>query len=137
MAKAVPVTIELSEDLLLALGRLAQVHGSLPSQELLWILHAALLPSPSLPERMARICVTAVGWVDLQHRLREEGFVLRQYGSQDLKLCSWPKIRPLMEAREAGFDPQELTLRFGSRFPSLAHRVERTNSSRSSPRLVA
>ncbi len=49
MAKAVPVTIELSEDLLLALGRLAQVHGSLPSQELLWILHAALLPSPSLP----------------------------------------------------------------------------------------
>lgn len=137
MAKAVPVTIELPEDLLLALGRLAQVHGSLPSQELLWILHAALLPSPSLPERLARICVTAIGWVDLQHRLREEGFVLRQYDRQGLKLCSWPKIRPLMEAREAGFDPQELTLRFGSRFPSPAQRVDKTAPPRPSPRLVA
>jgi len=117
MAKDVPVSVSLSDTLLLALGRLAHARGTRPSDELDAILRAVLLTPLTVEQRLANIGREASDWVELQHRLRIEGFALRIHAEQGLQLCTWPKIRPLMPAAEAGLDLLELTLRFKTRFP--------------------
>ncbi|MFZ1662497.1 MAG: hypothetical protein WAT77_11105 [Paracoccaceae bacterium] len=137
MVKDVPVSVDLPDDLLLALGRLARDHGTMPSDELRAILRAALFPPPTVVQRLAFICRDATGWVELQHLLRAEGFVLRLFGGQELQLCTWPAIRPLMPAAEAGFEQLELTLRYGRMFPSSVHMQTQGFALQASVRLVA
>ncbi|AQS48893.1 hypothetical protein BMG03_14650 [Thioclava nitratireducens] len=56
-------------------------------------------------------------WFDLQHRLRDAGFVLRLAGGGALGLHAWPTNRFLLLLDEIGPSLTELVLRFAAPFP--------------------
>ncbi|MFN6951532.1 MAG: hypothetical protein ACK4NE_02920 [Albidovulum sp.] len=116
------VTIDLPETLLLALGRAARAAGCSPSDYLRAALAAALEPRPARPVsaegRILHAVRLAADWVDLQHRLREAGFVLRRVPGEGLTLHTWPVERAVLPLSALGFGETDLTLRFGVGFPA-------------------
>ncbi|GGH62124.1 hypothetical protein GVY41_18135 [Frigidibacter albus] len=59
----------------------------------------------------------ALGWLDLQSRLRAAGFVLRLGTDGVLALHSWPADHRLIDSAAIGQPLAELTLRFRAAFP--------------------
>ena len=104
MAKDVPVSVSLSDTLLLALGRLAHARGTRPSDELDAILRAVLLTPLTVEQRLANRGREAPDWFELQHRWRIEGVALRIHAEQWRQLLTWPKFGPLMPAAEYVLD---------------------------------
>jgi hypothetical protein len=120
MAKMISISVDLPDDLLLALGRASRQAGCQPAAYLRAALERALL-RPGMFDLAARVNETvalARDWIDLQQRLRGEGFVLRLLGSDEvLWLCSWPENHRLCRAADAGVDLAGLCLRFRADFP--------------------
>ena len=120
------VTIDLPESLLLALGRAARSAGCSPSSYLTALLRGALHRTPgrirSEEDRILRAVHLAPDWVELQRRLRAEGFVLRRAPEGLLTVHTWPVERALVPLRALGLGETDLTLRFGAGFPADAAR---------------
>ena len=121
MATHIPVTVELSKDMLLALGQAAQAAQARPSDYLRTVLRTAL---ESAPVRLRgadagiRLSITlASGWLDQQCRLRAAGYVLR-LSEAGLRLHSWPRNRMILPIEDLGHSLAGLMLRFGAPFPS-------------------
>jgi hypothetical protein len=126
MARLITVSLELPDDLLLALGRAARAAGCGPSAYLGAALAAALERPERFvaAERVGQALSRAKCWLDLQRRLRAEGFVLRLIGEEErLWLCLWPENRPLFEAGDLGVDLAGLCLRFRADFPGRGLRI--------------
>lgn len=122
MAKDITVTVELSHELLAALGRAAERHRAGPADYLRHLLRVALDlpgPAPGRRDHAVRIALAeAADWPDLQRRLRACGCVLRSRGvPAELSLCTWPRERPLLPLAAFGTSREELVLRFGVGFP--------------------
>jgi hypothetical protein len=121
MAKDIPVTLDLPEELLLALGRAARRCGRRPSDHLRLLLQSVLEtagPAPARRDEAVRLALAAAAdWPDLQRRLRALGCVLRPGPGGGLKLCSWPRERPILPLTAFGASREALVLRFGSDFP--------------------
>lgn len=69
-----------------------------------------------LRARLAGDLAFASGWNDLQARLRDKGYILREAGG-GLALHDWPADRRLCKASELGFSHGRLARRFGTPFP--------------------
>jgi len=80
---------------------------------------AAPPPSPdTLPPFAVQLAFAeALGWLDLQSRLRAAGFVLRLGSDGVLALHSWPADHRLIDSAALGQPLAELTLRFRAAFP--------------------
>lgn len=120
MAKMISISVDLPDDLLLALGRASGQAGCQPAEYLRAALGRALLRPGvfDLAERVNESVAFARDWIDLQRRLRSEGFVLRLLGADEvLWLCSWPENHRLCQAADAGVDLAGLCLRFRADFP--------------------
>lgn len=120
------VSIDLPESLLLALGRAARSAGCSPSTYLRAVLRSALHRTPgrirSEDEKILRAVYLAADWVELQRRLRAEGFVLRRAPEGLLTVHTWPVERALVPLHALGLGETDLTLRFGAGFPADAPR---------------
>lgn len=120
MDEEIAVTLTLSQDLLRALGRAAARSHLGPTDYLRQLMGQALGAGARAPieERVRLAFALSCSWSDLQHRLREAGFVLRpDPGTGELQLCSWPVERPIMPLPQLGLNAAGLALRFGSAFP--------------------
>jgi hypothetical protein len=71
----------------------------------------------TLRRGLRRDFTEARDWVDLQHRLRERGFVLRDRNGE-LALMSWPVERRLMPLARLGLTRDELTILYRAPFPA-------------------
>jgi len=69
-----------------------------------------------LRARLAGDLAYAADWDDLQARLRDKGYILREAGG-GLALHDWPADRRLCKASELGFSHGRLARRFGTPFP--------------------
>ena len=121
MAKDIPVTLDLPEELLCALGHAASRAKCPPSDYLRRALGALLgdrPPGPGDRVRQALALALAHDWLDLQRQLRASGHVLRFCGGGGLVLNSWPVERPLMPLAALGYRAEDLVLRFGAAFPT-------------------
>lgn len=88
-----------------------------------------------LRARLAGDLAYAAGWDDLQARLRDKGYILREAGG-GLALHDWPMDRRLCKASELGFSHGRLARRFGTPFPGrTAGTAPRAPSSSLAPRL--
>lgn len=116
------VTIELSDALLLALGRAARAAGCSPSDYLRAVLRGALDRTPARLRSEAEEILQAVhlsqDWVDLQRRLRAQGLVLRRTADGGLAVHTWPVERAILPLSAIGPGEADLTLRFGRAFPT-------------------
>ncbi len=120
------VTVAMPEALLLALGRAARAAGCSPSDYLCAVLRGALDRTPARlrPEEevIRRAVNLSADWVELQRRLRAAGFVLRRAPEGGLAVHSWPIERAILPLKALGFGEADLTLRYGTGFPSDAPR---------------
>ncbi len=82
-------------------------------------LPGAAAPSPdTLPSFAVQLAFAeALGWLDLQSRLRAAGFVLRLGSDGVLALHSWPADHRLIDSAALGQPLAELTLRYSAAFP--------------------
>lgn len=121
MAKDIPVTLDLSPEVLLALGRAAQRFGRRPGDHLALLLRSALeMSCPMRGHRAEEVqCALAEAddWPDLQRRLRAMGYVLRVGAGSELRLCSWPRERSILPLSVCGTSREALAMRFGGDFP--------------------
>lgn len=121
MARHIPVTVELSKDMLLALGRAARCVRATPSDYLRAVLRTALEGSPVRlrgTDDGVRLAITlASDWLDLQSRLRAANYVLRLSDEQGLRVHSWPRNQMILPIEDIGHSLAGLTLRFGAPFP--------------------
>lgn len=120
-----PITIDLPDDLLLAIGRASRVGGVSPTDFVVDTLAAALGAAgvAALTRRdtalVSALFDGAIGWLDLQTRLRGAGYVLRPGGTGCLALHSWPIERFLAPVEVLGHSLASLSARFRSPFPGL------------------
>ena len=75
------------------------------------------LPGGSPPFTVHLAFAEALGWLDLQSRLRAAGFVLRLGKDGVLALHSWPADHRLIDSAALGQPLETLTLRFRAAFP--------------------
>ena len=124
MAKDVPVSVELPDDLLLALGHAARKVCCTPSAYLKAALTAALQEGAGRMPPSSRSIALALelsrDWVDLQSRLRAQGLVLR-LRSGEFWLCDWPFNNQVIPAADAGLALVDLVARFQAPFPGALH----------------
>lgn len=106
----------------------ARAFGLPPAELIRRVLQEGLAEEPTsappttkepLPEMAAVQAALdqARDWFDLQHRLRDAGFVLRLAGGGALGLHAWPTNRFLLLLDEIGPSLRELVLRFAAPFP--------------------
>ena len=76
----------------------------------------ALAPNLMAARAVQEALAGAAGWLDLQHRLRQEGVVLRLRADR-LALNSWPADRFILWLDDLGETLADLTLRFRAPFP--------------------
>ena len=121
MAARIPVTFELSKDMLLALGQAADAAQTNPSDYLRAVLRTALQSSPVRlrgAESDIRLAIAlASDWLDLQGRLRAAGYVLRLSDDTGLYLHSWPRNQMILPIKDIGHSLAGLMLRFSAPFP--------------------
>lgn len=122
MQKPITVAIELPPALILALGRAARAADLPPADFLASVLAAALDLTPMRPigpaEIVRQAVQAAIDWLDLQHRLRRAGYVLRRDEAGDLMLHDWPFNRPLLPMTDLGHSMAGLMLQFRAPFPA-------------------
>lgn len=122
MQKPMPVAIELPPALILALGRAAREAGMSATDYVAAVLAAALGRTPQRPLGPADIVrqavLASVDWLDLQHRLRRTGYVLRRDEAGNLMLHDWPFNRPLLPMADLGHSMAALLLQFQAPFPA-------------------
>ncbi len=117
------VSLRLPDDLLLALGRTARLRGMAVPDLVRAILRdgtaatGAVLPDLPVQAPLAGEFAAATDWVDLQSRLRRNGYVLRCAGEAGLALHDWPGDSRLLALSRIGQDEAALTLRFRAPFP--------------------
>lgn len=121
MQKPMSVAIELPPALILAVGRAARAAGLSPTDYVAAVLSAAVDRTPLRPLGSADIVrqavLAATDWLDLQHRLRRTGYVLRRDDAGDLMLHDWPFNRPLLPMADLGHSMAALMLQFQVPFP--------------------
>lgn len=120
MPKCLPVALDLPVPLILALGRAAREAGQTPSDYVVALLSAVLerTGSPGKAEIVRQAVQVAADWLDLQHRLRRAGYVLRRDEEGELWLHDWPLNRPLVPLASLGHSLENLTLEFRAAFPA-------------------
>ena len=112
------VSLNLPVELIAAIGRAARDAGQTPQDlvrarlQQLFLGDAAQPPAP-----VQRAFADALGWLDLQSRLRATGFVLRLGADRVLALHTWPADHRLIDSAAIGQPLAELTLRFRAPFP--------------------
>ncbi len=74
-----------------------------------------------LRARLAGDLAHARNWDDLQRRLTDKGYILREAGG-GLALHDWPGDRRICKASELGFSYGRLLRRFDAPFPGHGHR---------------
>jgi len=75
-------------------------------------------PPPGAPPFAVQFAFAeALGWLDLQSRLRAAGFVLRLGADGGLALHTWPADHRLIDSAAIGQPLADLTLRFRAAFP--------------------
>lgn len=128
------VTLNLPVEVIAAIGRAARAAGQSPQDIVRGILNQRFAapkqaPAPDAPAHATApegadppfavhvAFAEALGWLDLQSRLRAAGFVLRLGEDGVLALHSWPADRRLMNSAEIGQPLADLTLRFRAPFP--------------------
>ena len=124
MSKDRVVSLKLSEDLLLGIGRAARAAGCSPQEIIRDAVAAALTESrqAELAEQVGHIrglFDQAEGWLELQSNLRSAGFVLRAAPAGGLGLHTWPQENYLIPAEALGQSLAALSLRFRAPFPGL------------------
>ncbi len=120
------VTIRIPEPLLAAAIRAARA-GEMTAAEFIRTALAERLaeldsdgqrdPVGVIRRALRRQFSQASDWLDLQRRLRAEGFVLRE-AEGDLWLFTWPLERRLVRLERVGPGREDLTLHFRSPFPA-------------------
>ncbi|MDD8023176.1 MAG: hypothetical protein PHX82_08725 [Paracoccaceae bacterium] len=127
------VTLRLHHDFIAAIESAARAQQLNPAEVIRNILFDALMraPAPRTPTSPARgllavrqVLDAADGWLDLQRRLRHDGFVLRLAGDR-LAVHEWPSDHFVIWLDEIGQTLAGLSLRFCAPFPgALPRRVE-------------
>ncbi|AMY71888.1 hypothetical protein [Frigidibacter mobilis] len=126
------VSLNLPVELIAAIGRAARDAGQTPQDlvratlQQVFLGNAAPTAEPSQPAAwdaaqppvpVQRAFADALGWLDLQSRLRATGFVLRLGADRVLALHTWPADHRLIDSAAIGQPLAELTLRFRAPFP--------------------
>lgn len=122
------VSLRLPLDMIDRIAAEARAFGLPPAELIRRVLQEGLAEEPTsalpttkepLPEMAAVQAALdqARDWFDLQHRLRDAGFVLRLAGGGALGLHAWPTNRFLLLLDEIGPSLTELVLRFAAPFP--------------------
>lgn len=121
------VSLRLPLDLIARIEEEAHALGLSPAETIRRVLRDAFEaqapiqdePSGPLPEMAAiqEALDRSGDWLDLQRRLRAQGFVLRESGRGRLVLHDWPENRALMPLDELGVSAAELVLRYRAPFP--------------------
>lgn len=127
------VTLRLHHDLIAAIEAAARAQHLNPAEVIRGILFDALAPGPAPRPRtgpaqgivaMHQLLEAADGWLDLQSRLRHDGFVLRLIEDR-LAVHEWPSDRFVIWLEEIGHTLAGLSLRFRAPFPgALPRRME-------------
>lgn len=122
MPKCFSVALDLPVPLILALGRAAREAGQTPSDYVVALLSEVLertaKRSPGKTDIVRQAVQMAADWLDLQHRLRRAGYVLRRDDEGELWLHDWPLNRPLLPLASLGHSLEDLTLEFRAPFPA-------------------
>lgn len=115
------VSVDLPEDVLAALGNAADAAECRPSDYLNALLRVVLANTPSRASRQEQVIRTAIhkasDWLDLQQRLRSNGYVLRRLPGGDLAIHAWPRDRAILRIEDLGYSLAGLVLKFGAAFP--------------------
>lgn len=121
------VSLRLPLDLIARIEQEAHALGLSPAEAIRRALRdgfekteaAEVEPPGPLPEMAAlqEALDRAEDWLDLQRRLRAQGFMLRTDGRGGLVLHDWPENRALMPLDELGVSAAELVLRYRAPFP--------------------
>lgn len=124
MSKDRVVSLKLSEDLLLGVGRAARAAGCSPQEIIRDAVAATLTESrqAELSEQVSHIrglFDRAQGWLELQSDLRSAGFVLRSAPAGGLALHTWPQENYLVPVEALGQSLAALSLQFRAPFPGL------------------
>ncbi|MGB5837594.1 MAG: hypothetical protein WBH14_11130 [Albidovulum sp.] len=121
MAEVIPVALDFSKDLLMALGHAAETAGCSPEAYLRAVLHTALDRSPARirpeDEVIRRALHLSQTWIELQQRLRKAGYVLRCAPEGGLAIHSWPLNQPIVRLDALGLSQAALVLKFQAGFP--------------------
>ena len=118
------VTIRIPEELLASAIRAARVE-EMTAGEFIRAALAGRLAEPAgrgdpvsvIRRALRRQFSEANDWLDLQRRLRAEGFVLREVGGE-LWLFTWPVERRLVRLERVGPGREDLTLLYRAPFPA-------------------
>lgn len=94
---------------------------------------ACALSPGTLPFTVHLAFAEALGWLDLQSRLRATGFVLRLGAGGVLALHTWPADHRLLDSADIGQPLADLTLRFRAAFPGQVPVIRQTDGA-ASPR---
>lgn len=121
MTRHLTVSLELPDDLLLALGQAARAAGTDPAHYVRSILRTSVSRTPARlrarDEDLRLAVLLASDWLDLQRRLRAGGHVLRLSDAGDLVVHSWPRNRAILPIEAIGHSLADLCLRYGAAFP--------------------
>lgn len=124
MQKPMSVAIDLPPALILALGHAARRAGLSPTDYVATALAAAIdrtsARAPGPADIVRQAVLAATDWLDLQHRLRRTGYVLRRDEAGELMLHDWPFNRPLLPMADLGHGMAVLMLQFKAPFPGEA-----------------
>lgn len=115
------ISLELADDLLLAIGQAARASGVSPSLYVQSLLCTALDRGSTRirarADELRLALLLATDWLDLQRRLRASGHVLRLSDAGDLMVHSWPQNRAILPIEGLGHSLADLCLRFAAAFP--------------------
>ncbi|WP_139327825.1 MULTISPECIES: hypothetical protein [Rhodobacter] len=136
------VTLRLPTALIAKIEAAARLQEETPAELIRRALSDALTEAPSVVPKSDMAVIssafeTAVGWLDLQAKLRKAGFVLR-LDDDRLGLHEWPSDHFVLWIEEIGHSLAELMLQFRAPFPGALTRkaglatngISRTGSGR-------
>lgn len=120
------VTLRLPTDLIAKIEASARLREETPAELIRRALSEALREMPEAVKKSDLMVLSgafdkALGWLDLQAKLRKAGFVLRLDGER-LGLHEWPSDRFVLWIEELGHSLAELTVQYRAPFPGALSR---------------
>lgn len=122
------VTLRLPLELIRQIERLSRARDQTPAEIIRSALETGLSHvEPDSPTPLRMVLNSAIsaagGWLDLQVRLRRDGFVLRMHEEGRLALHDWPVDHFVLWLDTLGHDYAALCLRYHAPFPGAVRKA--------------
>jgi hypothetical protein len=122
------VTLRLPLELIQQIERLSRAQDQSPAETIRSALETGLgRAEPGAPTPLRAVLNSAIsaagGWLDLQVRLRRDGFVLRMHEEGRLALHDWPVDHFVLWLDTLGHDYAGLCLRYHAPFPGAVRKA--------------